>query len=131
MLSFLLHFWLTQIVTTIPYLITEVIGRTDEVEDREEILAVIETSPTTYDLLVLDYRTDISYEDDIADIESIDSCREHLRTREDSRDSFIIVLKSLEIGSTDISLIGGDTDAVVRIFDYLVFINAVSHAECV
>ena len=43
--------------------------------------------------------SDISHEDDIADIECIDSRREHLRTREDRWDSLVIVLKSLEVGS--------------------------------
>ncbi len=129
---FLSHFPLSrlrEIPDSIPDLIEILIGRSDKVDDREKILAIIDSRPSSDDLLVLYDRADRSYEDDISDISRIDSCREHLRAREDRGSRLVIILKSLQISTTDLSLIRGDSDTVVRISTHLVTVDSISHTE--
>src|SRR6266545_1618870 len=74
--SWLFGFWLQWFA--IPLRIAEMEVRLNEIVDREVVLAVIEPSAATDDLLELDHGVDRTHQHDVADIASVHPSRELL-----------------------------------------------------
>jgi hypothetical protein len=85
--------------------------------------------PRPNDLLELDHGVDGTHEDDVADVSGIDSGGEFLGGSEDGGDSFLVILKGLEVLFAEFAIVGGDADAVVGFCADLYLVDQVTDGE--
>ena len=127
---FCLVFWRRCRHRTISLLIIKKIRCSSEINNRKIILPLKDSCPTTNNLLKLHHTSNTTEQNDISDILGIYPCCEHLRTGQNSRNRFPIILKKLKIFSSDFSFITRHSHAVISITHGFMFIDRISHQCC-
>ena len=83
--------------------------------DREEILALINSSSATNDLLKFNHRADRAHKNDVSHIAGINPGRKFLGRCQDRRDCLFVVLKVSQVLITDSAIFRRNARAVVRV----------------
>ena len=85
----------------------------DEVVNGEVVFAVKEAGAASNNLFELNHGVDGAHQHNITNVAGIDSGGEFLGGGENSRDSFLVVLKGAEVLFAQFAIVCGDADAVV------------------